>query len=90
MVRMGVSFTEFFVAVVVSYLIGSIPWSYIFAKLFSGKDLRKVGTKNVGATNAWNESGPLAGILGFSGDSTKSLFAVLFAYALGISKSWWP
>ncbi|MBP8658135.1 MAG: glycerol-3-phosphate acyltransferase [Fervidobacterium sp.] len=90
MVRMGVSFTEFFVALVVSYLIGSIPWSYIFAKLFSGKDLRKVGTKNVGATNAWNEAGPLAGILGFSGDSTKSLFAVLFAYALGISKSWWP
>ncbi|NLH37693.1 MAG: phosphatidate cytidylyltransferase [Thermotogaceae bacterium] len=90
MIRMGVSFTEFFVALVVSYLIGSIPWSYIFAKLFSGKDLRKVGTKNVGATNAWNEAGPLAGILGFSGDSTKSLFAVLFAYALGISKSWWP
>lgn len=84
------SFTKFFVTVVVSYLIGSIPWSYLFAKLFSGKDLRKVGTKNVGATNAWYEAGPIAGVLGFSGDSTKSLFAVLFAYALGISKTWWP
>lgn len=80
----------FFITLVLSYFLGSIPWSYLFTKLFSGKDLRKVGTKNVGSTNAWKEGGPIAGILSFIGDSTKGVLAILIAYLFGISKSWWP
>ena len=67
----------FFITLVLSYFLGSIPWSYLFTKLFSGKDLRKVGTKNVGSTNAWKEGGPIAGILSFLGDSTKGILAIL-------------
>ncbi|MGY4687997.1 glycerol-3-phosphate acyltransferase [Petrotoga sp. DB-2] len=51
---------------VASYLIGSIPWSFIFAKIFSGKDIRKQGTKNVSTTNAWKIAGPVAGVLSFA------------------------
>ncbi|PNR96729.1 glycerol-3-phosphate acyltransferase [Petrotoga sp. 9PWA.NaAc.5.4] len=77
-------------SLIISYFIGSIPWSFIFTKIFSGKDLRKVGTKNVGATNAWKEAGPVAGILSFVGDSTKGILAILIGMLLGISKTWWP
>jgi len=78
------------ISLIVSYFIGSVPWSYIFAMVFSGKDLRKVGTKNVGTTNAWKEAGPIAGILSFSGDATKGILAILIGMLLGISKTWWP
>ena len=36
---------RFLISLVTAYLIGSIPWSFIFAKIFSGKDIRKEGTK---------------------------------------------
>ncbi|ERI90055.1 putative acyl-phosphate glycerol 3-phosphate acyltransferase [Clostridiales bacterium oral taxon 876 str. F0540] len=35
-----------------SFLLGSIPTAYIVVKLFTGKDLRKVGSGNIGGTNA--------------------------------------
>lgn len=77
-------------SLIISYFIGSIPWSFIFTKIFSGKDLRKVGTKNVGTTNAWKEAGPIAGVLSFVGDSTKGILAILIGMLFGISKTWWP
>jgi len=78
------------ISLVASYFIGSIPWSFIFTKIFSGKDIRKEGTKNVGTTNAWKIAGPIAGILSFTGDSTKGVLAILIGFLLSIDKSWWP
>jgi len=34
-----------------SYCMGSIPFSYIWAKVFGGIDIRQVGSMNVGTTN---------------------------------------
>ena len=34
-----------------SYLSGSIPYGLIFIKIFKGKDVRKIGSGNIGATN---------------------------------------
>lgn len=41
-----------FLGVLASYLIGSIPTAYIACRLLKGTDIRKVGSGNVGATNA--------------------------------------
>ena len=57
-----------------SYLLGSIPFSQIFPKI-RGKDVRKGGTKNVGASNALVVAGPLMGALALIGDLAKGYLA---------------
>jgi glycerol-3-phosphate acyltransferase PlsY len=42
---------------VVSYLVGAIPTSYIAARIFAGIDLREHGSKNLGATNLYRVLG---------------------------------
>ena len=38
---------------IISYLLGSIPWALIVVKLVKGIDIREHGSKNMGATNAF-------------------------------------
>ena len=42
---------EIFLISFFSYICGSIPFGLILTKAFSGKDIRSVGSKNIGATN---------------------------------------
>ncbi|MBD5402902.1 glycerol-3-phosphate 1-O-acyltransferase PlsY [bacterium] len=42
---------EFALVIAVSYLIGSIPTGYIIVKLFTGQDIRTIGSGSTGATN---------------------------------------
>lgn len=42
---------EIVIAVLVAYLIGSIPTGYIVVKAFKGEDIRKIGSGSTGATN---------------------------------------
>lgn len=42
---------ELIIAVVIAYLIGSIPTGYIVVKLFTGQDVRTIGSGSTGATN---------------------------------------
>ena len=55
----------------VAYLLGSIPFGLILAKLFGGTDVRKAGSGNIGATNVARVVGPLAGILTLVLDAAK-------------------
>lgn len=58
------------------YLLGSVPFAYLFARLFGGVDIRRVGSFNVGTTNVVKRIGLLPGILTALGDAGKGLIAV--------------
>ncbi len=60
----------------ISYIIGSIPFSYIIAKLFKGKDVRKLGTKNVGAMNVISVAGLVPGLIALFLDILKGALTV--------------
>ena len=42
---------DYIITALISYLFGSIPFGYIFTKIFLKKDIRDVGSGNIGATN---------------------------------------
>jgi len=69
--------------IIAAYLIGSIPMGLIFGKLIWKKDLRRFGSHNIGATNAWRILGRKAGLLIFILDFIKGQLGVLLgAYLL--------
>src|SRR5437667_11036920 len=62
-----------------AYLLGSIPFGLILAKLFGGADVRKTGSGNIGATNVARVAGPLPGVLTLAFDAGKGWLAVWLA-----------
>src|SRR6266404_3739170 len=62
-----------------AYLLGSIPFGLLLAKLLGGGDVRKAGSGNIGATNVARVAGPLAGILTLVFDTAKGAAAVWLA-----------
>ena len=67
------------IALVVSYLIGSINFALIVSKIFVKKDVRKMGSGNAGMTNVIRTVGIVPGIITFVGDFGKGLAAPLIA-----------
>ncbi|WP_314663927.1 glycerol-3-phosphate 1-O-acyltransferase PlsY [uncultured Selenomonas sp.] len=67
---------------VLAYLVGSIPSGLILGKLFWHTDLRKYGSHNIGATNAWRTLGKVPGIIVFLADSLKGQAGVLLGLSL--------
>jgi acyl phosphate:glycerol-3-phosphate acyltransferase len=62
-----------------AYLIGSIPFSFLVVKAFSGADIRQHGSRNVGATNVARTFGKLPGIMALLLDIAKGYGAVAAA-----------
>ena len=70
-------------SIIVSYLLGAIPFGLIIAKLFNKGDIRKVGSGNIGATNVMRVGGlKLAGLVWLL-DMFKAIFAVLIGRYVG-------
>ena len=64
------------IAIICSYLLGCIPTSFIFGKLFKKIDIRQFGSHNVGATNAIRVLGVKIGIITLLIDIAKGFFAI--------------
>ena len=75
--------------IVVAYLIGSIPFSYLVARILAGKDVRNEGSRNVGATNVARTAGRLAGVLALFLDLLKGWAVIVFARWM-VSRPEWP
>jgi len=63
------------VLIVAAYLLGAIPFGYVLVRLFTGDDIRRSGSGNIGATNAMRAS-RTAGILTLLLDAGKGALAV--------------
>ncbi len=64
---------------VLSYLLGSVSFGLVAARLFRLGDLRKVGSGNIGATNVLRTGNRAAALFTLIGDAGKGAFAVLLA-----------
>lgn len=65
------------IAGLISYLIGSIPTSYIIAKLLRGIDIRDYGSGNIGATNLIRVVGKTPGIIALLLDVFKGVLPLV-------------
>ncbi len=68
---------------VLTYFIGSIPFSYILPRLFRGIDIRKVGSGNVGGSNAIRQAGFFIGLTAGILDFLKGFVAARMALNSG-------
>lgn len=74
---------------VMAYLIGSIPFSFLVVKLVAGKDVREHGSMNVGATNVARTAGKIPGIVALLLDIAKGYAAVAIARYI-VTRAEWP
>ena len=69
---------DFLVIGIASYLIGSIPFGLILTKLFLNKDIREIGSGNIGATNALRTGNKLIGYSTLIFDIAKAIIPVIY------------
>jgi glycerol-3-phosphate acyltransferase PlsY len=67
------------ITLIATYILGSIPTSYIMGKLIKGIDIRDFGSGNVGATNALRILGTKIGVFTLIIDIGKGFLAVNIA-----------
>jgi glycerol-3-phosphate acyltransferase PlsY len=65
------------IAIVIGYLLGSFPSAYLAGRLRKGIDIRKVGSKNMGAMNVFYQVGPMEAVLVTLADLGKGIGAIL-------------
>ena len=83
----------FVLAGIIGYLCGSIPFGYLYVRLFKGEDLRKIGSGRTGGTNSLRAAGLGVGLLTSLSDVLKGAASVwivswLFGDALGPMLPW--
>ena len=69
--------TEIITVFIASYLSGSIPFGLILTKIFLNKDLRKIGSKNIGATNVLRTGNKIVAGLTLFLDISKGIIPIL-------------
>ena len=69
---------EYLIVGIVSYLMGSIPFALILTKIFLKKDIREIGSGNIGATNALRTGNKLVGYTTLILDIVKAIIPVIY------------
>jgi len=69
---------ELILSIIISYLMGSIPFGLILTKIFLKKDIRNIGSGNIGATNVLRTGNKIIGYLTLSLDILKAVIPVLY------------
>ena len=69
---------ELFIIGIISYLMGSIPFGLILTKVFLKKDIREIGSGNIGATNALRTGNKLIGYSTLILDVLKAIIPVVY------------
>jgi glycerol-3-phosphate acyltransferase PlsY len=67
---------QYFIAPIIGYLLGSIPFSWFIVKISTGKDVREEGSKSVSTRNTIRTAGYFWAMLTGSFDISKGFFAV--------------
>ena len=75
--------------VAIAYLIGGIPFGYLLVKLKTGRDVRSMGSGNIGATNVLRTTGRAIAIVTLLLDIAKGFFAVWLAARLTADSPFW-
>lgn len=70
---------EYALVAMAAYLIGAVPTAYLIVRLLTGRDLRRLGTGNVGVMNTVRQAGLPAGMLAFLAEGAKAVGAVTTA-----------
>ena len=69
---------DYLIVGIVSYLMGSIPFGLILTKIFLNKDIREIGSGNIGATNALRTGNKLIGYSTLILDIAKAIIPLIF------------
>jgi acyl phosphate:glycerol-3-phosphate acyltransferase len=77
--------------VFIAYLLGAIPFGYLFVKFVftRGEDIREVGSGGIGATNVTRRAGKAAGFLTYLFDVAKGVAAVLLMRQVAADDYFW-
>ena len=71
------SIKELIIIIIFSYILGSIPFGYVLTKLFLSKDIRNIGSGNIGATNVLRAGNKFIGYLTLFLDIIKAVIPVI-------------
>jgi glycerol-3-phosphate acyltransferase PlsY len=69
---------EYLIIILGSYLLGSIPFGFLLTKIFLKKDIRDIGSGNIGATNALRTGNKMIGFTTLTLDIAKAILPVLY------------
>ncbi len=71
-------------AVLGAYLLGAVPFGLLVVRAVTGRDIRKEGSGNIGASNVYRVAGPAIGVLVLALDLLKGVLPVVVSQRLGL------
>ena len=69
---------EHLIIILITYTLGSIPFGFLLTKIFLNKDIRDIGSGNIGATNVLRTGNKLIGYTTLLLDVSKAVVAIIF------------